>query len=123
METSYVSTILLLRFDLNWNEKHLYSSKFCMKHALDVIVKGIKIFTFMDKQEMSGFAGKHLIAWALMSLVGFFAGTCTSRAQSWLGFQLKTPEPRTYWVEPATGMLGPALGAPATVLDVRYSKS
>ncbi len=44
-------------------------------------------------------------------------------AQSLIPFEIKTPEPRTVWVEPSSDMLGPALTPAATTIEMRYSKS
>jgi hypothetical protein len=85
--------------------------------------KRINSLTIMEKCEISGHAGTGLIAWVLLGFVGLLAGNSTVQAESLWKFELKTPEPRTYWVEPSTDMLSPALKSPVTTLELRNGTS
>ncbi|MBT5925139.1 MAG: S8 family serine peptidase [Verrucomicrobia bacterium] len=77
----------------------------------------------MDKHVISGYGWQRLIAFTMLGLMGLLAWTCPAKSQAWVKFTLKTPEPRNYWVEPSTDMLGPAIREPARQLEVRHSKS
>lgn len=77
----------------------------------------------MEKRNISGHAETGLIAWELLMCMGMLMGNFGIQADSLLKFELKTPEPRIYWVEPSSDMLSPGMKSPVSTLELRSASS